>query len=419
MSGEQKHLSSLDGYRGFAMWLVIGYHMFSSPGFGWMAMQTFFVLSGFLITRMLLVEEHLPIKEGLKLFYWRRALRIFPALYAYLLIMAVIAWISPEWSSGREMLGWSAIYLQNLAWIQSADAGISSAGMHATQHLWSLCVEEHFYVFWPLLFLLAGKRYRITLIAAFIVLGPVVRWLIQDQWTGERDFAQVIYVFSGSHIDAFAIGALTTLIFHHPSCRNPGGMRFLLLVAAAVAVGILLVQTPLVPRGFTEARMYAFGYPLFMHAAGQGVWGYTVLNLLAAQLILLAVYHPAVSKFLNNRFLVWSGKISYPMYLMHQPVLHEFQKLRLVVEPYVGSAQVAIVLTAVVYLVVIFVIGSLSFRYFESWFMKFKPRHRTGRTSPQEVRADGKSASTDIASGDLPQTSPPTIAPAVRPSHPF
>lgn len=376
MSGDRTHLSSLDGYRGFAMWTVVLHHMLSTPGFGWVSMQTFFVLSGFLITRMLLLEEHLPLGESLKLFYWRRVLRIFPALYAYLLIMLVVSYLSTEFASSRPMLGWSAIYLQNIAWMYSADAGINKAGVMATQHLWSLCVEEHFYVFWPLLFLVAGKRLRMPLIVVLILVGPYLRWLIQENWTGARDYSEVIYVFSASHIDAFAIGALVTLLWNHPSIRRPSAKRFLALCGAVVAVGMLLAQDPLVPRDFTELRTYTFGYPLFMHSNGQAVWGYTLVNLLAAQLLILAVDHPGLSRFLNHRFLVWSGKMSYSMYLMHQPVLYLFLKLQFAIEPYLGSPRLAIVLSSISYLIVVFVLGSLSFRYFESYFFRFRPQTR-------------------------------------------
>lgn len=358
------------------MWTVVLHHLLGTPGFGWVSMQTFFVLSGFLITRMLLVEQHLPLREGLKLFYWRRALRIFPALYAYLLIMLVVSYVSADFASARPMIGWSAIFLQNIAWMNSVDAGITKAGIMATQHLWSLCVEEHFYVVWPLVFLMAGPRLRMPLVVVLIVAGPCLRWLIQENWTGTRHYAEVIYVFSGSHIDAFAIGALVTLLWNRRSIRHPSLKRFLALCAAVVTVGMLVAQHPLVPRDFTDIRTYAFGYPLYMHESGQGVWGYTLVNLLAAQLMILAVDHPGLARFLNHRFLVWSGKISFGMYLLHQPVLYLFLHLQLWMQPYLGSRP-SIALVSIAYLVVIFIIGSFCFRYFESYFFRFRPRPRT------------------------------------------
>lgn len=378
-SGDLKYLPSLDGYRGLAMLMVIGYHMLSSPGFGWIAMQMFFVLSGFLISRMLIVEEHLPMGQCLKLFYWRRILRIFPALYAYLLVMLVVSWISSDFASARLMIPWAATYLHNLAWIAHADDGITRAGVFATQHLWSLSVEEHFYVLWPILFLLAGPRYRLPLIFSLILLAPCLRWLIQEYWVtpagSDRDYSKVIYVFSGSHLDAFAIGSLITLILHRQSARQSSLRTFLVLCAAAAALGIWTSGFHW-PSDFTDLRQFAFGYPLYMPAEGQPVWGYTVVNLLCAQALILAVHHPLLVRWLSNRFLRWCGKISYIAYLFHQPILYYFKNLRPLVESYLGSPQLSIALLLIVYLLVVFAVGSLGHRYFESYFIRIKPRHR-------------------------------------------
>lgn len=386
--------------------MVVAYHMIWSPGFGWMAIQMFFVLSGFLISRMLLVEQHLPLGQALKLFYWRRALRILPVLLIYLGVLYLLSWFIPALASSREMLGWAALYVHNIALMLGWDAGLSPAGVYATQHLWSMATEEHFYLFWPVLFLLAGPRLRGALVVTMIVAAPVVRYLLATYWTdpGEtgRAIGKVVYVFSGSHVDAFAMGAGITLLGQHPVLKGFRVWHFLLACVAIAALGILVDPAVQMPRGFTELREFAYGYPLHMDSAGKAVWGYTMVNLVAVMLFVLAVHHPRVNRLFDIAFMRQTGRVSYSLYLVHQPILYGFYQLMPMVSEAIGSRRIAIVLMSGIFLVLIYALAHLMHRYIEQPFMRLKPRHRI---PPPDVPSATASTDRDtLAPARAPQT---------------
>ena len=135
----QRRWGSLDGIRGLAIILVVIAHAFPETfaGGGAPGVSLFFVLSGFLITSLLLGEIETSGRIDLKKFFGRRALRLAPALIVYLSVAAIAEGWSSVWPS--------LLYLGNYAQIAGSDVGVNV-------HTWSLAVEEHFYLLWPVLF---------------------------------------------------------------------------------------------------------------------------------------------------------------------------------------------------------------------------------------------------------------------------
>lgn len=158
MSTREDHSSrnpSLDGLRGLAIALVILYHL-NLVGFGWVGVQLFFVLSGFLITRLLLALREQPsLGSYLKIFYGRRALRIFPVYYLYLLLLLLLWWALPTAQQGpvAEQWRYAASYTSN--WLGMTGGHQKT---YFLDHFWSLPIEEQFYLFWPLLLFFTPRR---------------------------------------------------------------------------------------------------------------------------------------------------------------------------------------------------------------------------------------------------------------------
>ena len=134
-----KYLKSLDGVRSLAVLLVMLFHFGYFPA-GWIGVQIFFTLSGYLITRILLESREDSLSTYLRRFYWRRSLRIFPLLYAYLLICWAVFSFSGIPSSFGSDWPWLFTFTANFGRMRTSDIGESFV------HIWSLAVEEQFYL---------------------------------------------------------------------------------------------------------------------------------------------------------------------------------------------------------------------------------------------------------------------------------
>jgi len=168
------HLPSLDGLRAISILLVLFGHLSGTRGFGspslgvgdiaHFGVVVFFVISGFLITSLLLAEHEKRGRVSLKLFYARRALRIFPASYAYIGCIALL-WVAGLISLRGSDLWHAVTYTVNYAPATSWQVG----------HLWSLSVEEQFYMLWPFAFVSLGPRRALWVAAGVILMGPAAR----------------------------------------------------------------------------------------------------------------------------------------------------------------------------------------------------------------------------------------------------
>jgi peptidoglycan/LPS O-acetylase OafA/YrhL len=275
---------ALDGLRGIAILLVLACHFTDEPLGGAYGVDLFFVLSGFLITTLLLEERTAAGRIGLGGFYVRRARRLLPALAAmlccYLVYNAIL---------GRNALGTVAdygLYFGNVYFVVTHQPDTTGLG-----HLWSLAEEEQFYLLWPVLLLVLVRARR-----------PLY-------WVTALAVALIAYRFA-----LILGGASMHRLYRAPDTHSEG-----LVLGAALAF--------LRQRGFVAGEWAGkLGLALTIPAVVAGAWdiGLPVFELGALLLVAAAVSETSLAKALSVRPLVWIGALSYSLYLWHFPVLWAF-----------------------------------------------------------------------------------------------
>lgn len=315
-------IPGLDGLRALAILTVLGSHT-KNYDFGWMGVQFFFVLSGFLISGILLrMKNSLPAGRYFKSFYGRRFLRIFPLYYFYLFLLGLAAWqtdMIPFKFVQREI---QTVVQPQLpyAFLYVYDFLHASAGYIHTpflSHLWSLSVEEQFYIVWPLVLILTPNEKLKPMFLTAIALGPILRWIVYLAYQSQAFPALLapphlaVYVLPFSHIDAFAFGAYVSQ-FPLPKPR-------IQLAALAVVIPALGFGTQYLTRG--EIRLDTLGYEFMLAGSYKFVWAYSLLNYFFA-LTIHAVHRTGMwLNFLETPIMRYLGKISYGMYVYHYAVI--------------------------------------------------------------------------------------------------
>lgn len=314
-------IKGLDGLRAIAFLLVFFYHV-TWIGFGWVGVQLFFVLSGFLITGILIdMKTRLAGAAYFVKFYGRRFLRIFPLYYFYLLVMwLLVTWLAANHLRSKymelfhEQFPYALIYIYNFY----AASPLFERYSSFLTHLWSLAVEEQFYILWPLLiFLVPRARYK-TAFLSVIGLSAVFRlWIFTRTPETMPSFLvseplRVIYFLPFSHLDAFALGALLT-VTDLPKTR----LQFIIFLLGLPVLGIV---TDALVNG-TWAGIANLGFPLLLPYASKAVWGYTLLNYFFALLIFGVARLGWFQRFLEFRPIAYLGKISYGLYVYHFAII--------------------------------------------------------------------------------------------------
>ena len=310
-------IAGLDGIRAVAFLIVFFFHTRNLP-FGWMGVQLFFVLSGFLITDILLrMKEKYPRREFFLKFYGRRFLRIFPLYYFYLALLTALIFllplldlqgIRPELNKGFLNQIWvSLFYLYDFF---HASAFFERSRFFT--HLWSLSVEEQFYLLWPLLIFMTPREKFKQLCLTAIGLGFAFRLIITLLYRTQAlpflliDPQQAVNVLPFSHLDAFAFGAYISR-FELPRPR----LQLLVLAITVPAIGLL---TDFLSKGTIT---FGLGYDLPMIGFYKEVWGYTLLNYIFAVLIYCVARKGFLTRILEIAPLRYLGKISYGLYVYH------------------------------------------------------------------------------------------------------
>jgi peptidoglycan/LPS O-acetylase OafA/YrhL len=277
------HVPALDGLRGVAIAIVVAYHAFGFPLGGWLGVDLFFVLSGFLITTLLLEEHAATGAVRLRAFYVRRARRLLPALAVLLAAYVAISGIA-----GLGVVARFGFYTGNVY-----EAFVPGAAQHLVglNHLWSLAQEEQFYLVWPAALLLAPKVRRPVLVLATIAAALMV-YRLALAGTGASDAR--IYFAPDTNVDGLLLGA--ALAFRPFAVPR----RFVVLASAVGAVLSLLIP----------------------QSTALGVSATLPLAELAAVVLIAAAVDGTLRL---PRPLIWLGGISYSLYLWHYLVLWAFQ----------------------------------------------------------------------------------------------
>ena len=292
-----KYRPDIDGLRAIAVLLVLNFHAFPgvAPG-GFVGVDVFFVISGFLITGIITRELEAG-RFSLIGFYNRRIRRIFPALIVVLAATLALGWfwMLPQALAqlGSDSFASAAFFANIALLLQSGYFDIESA-KKPLLHLWSLGIEEQFYLFWPLLLMLAA-RLRVSIIAVAAVLG-IASFLLNVAWIGSNPVAT----------------------FYLPFTR-----AFELLAGAVLACGWIKVSqsgTASNWRAWTGIALITASVALLdSHRAFPGWWA--VLPVAGSALLLSAPAAWLNRVVLASRPMVWIGLISYPLYLWHWPLL--------------------------------------------------------------------------------------------------
>lgn len=362
-------IPGLDGLRAIAFLLVFAFHT-EYLQFGWVGVSLFFVLSGFLITGILLdMKKTLSTKDYFFKFYGRRFLRIFPLYYFYLFLMTILAgWLLSIFYRPLYM----QIFLDQVKYavFYVYDFFFGTVNFEPSfflDHFWSLSVEEQFYIFWPLLILLVPKKYLKKLFVSFIFLGIIFRITFLFVFQAEifrflNDAVHLaVFPLPFTYIDAFAFGAYISR-FSIPKAKE----QFFLL----------LVLLPLI--GFTAqflatgeiGAISALGYPHLLSNAYQFVWGYTLLNYLFAVTIYVVVKHKLFNNILDWYPLRYLGKISYGLYVYHLPIIWFSIRVRDfgIEDPYARPV------IAVISFVATLLVASISYKVLEKPLLNLKDR---------------------------------------------
>jgi peptidoglycan/LPS O-acetylase OafA/YrhL len=298
-----ERIPSLDGLRALSIFLVLVSHLAGTAGLGVpievagvfdignMGVRVFFVISGYLITGLLIREQEQTGSISLPRFYFRRTMRIFPAYYTFLAVVAVAAaggWVALGPHDMLHAVTYTENYNTNHEWVIG--------------HTWSLSVEEQFYLFWPAILLLAGLRRGFRFAALFACAVPLVR---------------------------------TAVHYWHPAWYPRTGYNFE-LIGDAIATGCLLAAwrsqlwaNARYRRLLQSAWFWVVPAVVLAISAGgehprlEGLFGITAMNVGVAICLDWAIRNAdsAVGRVLNSGPLVFVGQISYSLYLWQEPFL--------------------------------------------------------------------------------------------------
>ncbi|WP_031465547.1 acyltransferase family protein [Sciscionella sediminilitoris] len=305
----RSYLPALDGVRGVAILGVLLFHTGHLDG-GFLGVDLFFALSGYLITDLLLREAGRTGTVSLLAFWGRRIRRLLPALASMLAVVTLLVWLTGTADVVRTTLAdgpWVQANLQNWHLLaESAGYWDRFGAARMFEHLWSIAVEEQFYVLWPVLVLgiaWFGRRLhrRVALAAVLIsVVSLVLMLLLFDPADPSR-------VYTGTDTRAFSL-LLGALVATRPVRERLARLssRAALYLAVSLIAGLVVLW--LAADGQRSSWLYSGG--LFAHSAA------------AALLIGLCAQFPGnpVASALGNRALRWIGRISYSLYLWHMPV---------------------------------------------------------------------------------------------------
>lgn len=374
------YLPQLDGLRFVAFFLVFIHHLPDAGGyfpsgtfthfifeklhtFGWIGVDIFLCLSSFLLTSLLMLEHKKTGSISVKKFFIRRALRIWPLYYLVMLfafyIFPFFTFLSPALHTAgygqllKEHLFPFSIFMGNFSY-----AYFTNSLTVSIAPLWTVSLEEQFYIFWPLLLLILLPRDRkwfFIALSSLVILSIAIRLYILKNSIPYP----TIWTFTLARLDPFALGAFLSYAWLNNRIKP---RPFLALCAAIILLKFVICSTPI--------------------GSKNTFWQLFAVDLAACLLIYAALYSKKLKMILANRWVAWLGKISFGLYVFHDVMI---QVTLGYITPHLNFMKAPLphwVLDFIAVLVVTILCATISYYGFEKHFLKLKNRYTTIASRP-------------------------------------
>jgi len=365
----------LDGIRGLAILLIMQLHFLKFPqdnllaiilsslsNMGWVGVDLFFVLSGFLITGILLDSKNAP--DFFKNFYIRRTLRIFPIYYTYLLLyfLFVIKFKvvnfdpSRNLDASRDFL-WVLLYGTNILIALKNNFIVASLN-----HLWSLAIEEHFYLFWPAVVFF----FNLQQLKKICLLGIIVVVIFRTTIVMQIGVSYGVHVLTPCRLDSFLIGGLCAILVI--DCNSQIQLKkivnwILILSSIMILLNIALHNGTL----SDDSWMQTFGYTVLAL-----LFGALILRIFLSNANSLQVY------IFESSWLCFLGKYSYGIYIFHFPIGIALERIiptsKLSSFPFPGSWFFATLIHSTISATISIFVALMSWHLVEKHFLKLKEK---------------------------------------------
>ncbi|MCO5247480.1 MAG: acyltransferase [Chitinophagales bacterium] len=388
-----KYFPAFDGVRGIFCIMIISHHWvmpyLQGPfTFMWWLLQVFFMMSSYLITRILLYDKtKMETKALFKRFYQRRALRIFPLYFLYVALMGGLLLLAGTTAAGaenrdliyfKENWGFLFTYTYNFTEIVNHFRGIDYIPTALFSHLWSLSLEEQFYLVIPFAITFLSFKNIKRVVVAFIVLAPLIRffayaWLKyinpDAEWLGLIVVRNTIF-----QMDTLAYG-MAVALFDTAKVKRLG--EWFLFVFTIWVIYTFVSAHFIVKDGYAPNIHAAIKRYEFMNYHLNYTIYFTLTNFMCGLFVAAVVNRTFITRIFNNKLFIHLGKISYGIYVWHyfalllaggllRPIIGGYQK-------YIGNFG-AELLMYLFYLVVLVIVAEISYKYFESYFIHLKKK---------------------------------------------
>ena len=309
-------IKSIDGIRAIGIMMVLSGHNLSTlPTYlanniflrcisnSALGVKIFFVISGYLITKLLLSEKNKTGTVNIKHFYIRRIFRIFPVFYLYILCILILKWFFiPDIISNYYLALFAGLYLWNYKHLFNYEIISNDNGYWFFGHFWSLSMEEQFYLLWPLAFNKINKILLVRITYFIIFTMPLVRVLTYFLMPDSRGQLSMMLQTGG---DTILTGCLGALLEDKFALNKQISLLLRNNYFVAFCCVILFMISPLLGEQFRG------GYSMLI--------GRTLENFIILFLLLWSIYIPSlISKILNSKLFVYIGTLSYSLYIWQQ-----------------------------------------------------------------------------------------------------
>ncbi len=393
-----KYVAYLDSFRGLLCLFILTYHWpmpkMSIP-FGWEGLQAFFVMSAYLIVRILLYDKtkFFYFKDYFTRYFYRRSFRIFPLYFAFIFFWFAIhqiavfinsAFLAQQTEEVGRNFGFLMTYTYNFMGFANHFRELEFLGSGIFTHLWSLSLEEQFYIAAPLAVFFMKRKHLIYLCLAIIIISPILRfggyWWLESINSDKSWIAINLYRMTPFQLDSFAFGALLALT---------GFKRIKKPILVTLSFLALIVGVYLFTRWYAVAFQGTSFQEIIMNKNSktielwlihnhQNVYLVTMINLAAALIVMCFERgHGLLPRLFSNKLLLYFGKISYGIYVYHLPVLlfslifYTITVPKWVYKKYPFAYE----FTAwFIFMSITLALAHFSYKYYESYFLRWKAK---------------------------------------------